>query len=113
MLRLTRASLKEAETLLRGCEDPGLCQQLLTVAEGSTRAAVTPLYEGASVGEGLTRKEFQVLRLLATGLSRREIGEQLDVSLNTVKTHQRAVYRKLNVDSRSAAATRARELGLL
>ena len=49
MLRLTRASLKEAETLLRGCEDPDLCQQLLTVAEGSTRAAVTPLYEGSAI----------------------------------------------------------------
>jgi LuxR family maltose regulon positive regulatory protein len=53
-----------------------------------------------------------VLGLLATKLSRREIGQRLYVSLNTVKTHQRAVYRKLGVESRSAAVSRARELGL-
>jgi LuxR family maltose regulon positive regulatory protein len=51
--------------------------------------------------------------LLATRLSRREIGEQLYVSLNTVKTHQRRVYRKLGVEDRDAAVTRARELGLV
>jgi LuxR family transcriptional regulator, maltose regulon positive regulatory protein len=63
--------------------------------------------------EPLTQKELEVLRLLATRLSRREIGERMYVSLNTVKTHQRAVYRKLGVDDRSAAITRARELGLV
>jgi LuxR family maltose regulon positive regulatory protein len=46
-------------------------------------------------------------------LSRREIGQRLYVSLNTVKTHQRALYRKLGVENRAAAVTRARELGLL
>ena len=54
-------------------------------------------------------KEFEVLRLLATRLSRREIGAQLYVSLNTVKTHQRAVHRKLRVEHRSAAVSRARD----
>ena len=63
--------------------------------------------------EQLTQKELEVLRLLATRLSRREIGEQLYVSLNTVKTHQRRVYRKLGVEDRDAAVTRARELGLV
>jgi LuxR family maltose regulon positive regulatory protein len=51
--------------------------------------------------------------LLATRLSRREIGARLYVSLNTVKTHQRAVYRKLGVEHRGAAVTRARDLGLM
>jgi LuxR family transcriptional regulator, maltose regulon positive regulatory protein len=61
----------------------------------------------------LTPRELEVLRLLATRLSRREIGERLVVSLNTIKTHQRAVYRKLGVQGRKAATRRARELGLL
>jgi LuxR family maltose regulon positive regulatory protein len=65
------------------------------------------------VDEELTPKELQVLRLLATQLSRREIGQQLYVSLNTVKTHQRALYRKLRVEHRNAAVRRGRELGLL
>jgi LuxR family transcriptional regulator, maltose regulon positive regulatory protein len=68
---------------------------------------------GHAAGEELTPKEFEVLRLLATRLSRREIGSRLYVSLNTVKTHQRALYRKLCVEHRGAAVSRARELGLL
>ena len=61
----------------------------------------------------LTDKELEILRLLAPPLSRREIGEQFYVSPNTVKTHQRAVYRKLGVDSRAAAVDRARQLGVI
>jgi LuxR family maltose regulon positive regulatory protein len=68
---------------------------------------------GFTPGEELTAKELEILRLLATRLSRREIGERLVVSLNTVKTHQRAVYRKLGVQDRDAAVSRARELRLL
>ena len=74
---------------------------------------MTSRNEGCAVGEELTPKELEVLRLLATRLSRREIGARLYVSLNTVKTHQRAVYRKLRVEHRGAAVSRARELGLL
>src|SRR5690348_3629829 len=66
-----------------------------------------------SLGDELTPKELEVLGLLATQLSRREIGQRLYVSLNTVKTHQRALYRKLGVENRNAAVARARELGLL
>jgi LuxR family maltose regulon positive regulatory protein len=61
----------------------------------------------------LTPKEFEILRLLATRLSRREIAEHLFVSINTVKTHQRSLYRKLDADDRSTALARARNLGLL
>jgi LuxR family maltose regulon positive regulatory protein len=74
---------------------------------------VTSRTEACAVGEELTPKELEVLRLLATRLSRREIGARLYISLNTVKTHQRALYRKLRVEHRSAAVSRAREFGLL
>ena len=57
--------------------------------------------------------EVSVLELLATDLSQREIGARLFLSLNTVKTHSRAIYRKLGVGSRDAAVERARTLGLL
>jgi ATP/maltotriose-dependent transcriptional regulator MalT len=86
---------------------------LLASAERSADVAVTSRNEGCAVGEELTPKELEVLRLLATRLSRREIGARLYVSINTVKTHQRALYRKLRVGHRSAAVSRARELGLL
>jgi ATP/maltotriose-dependent transcriptional regulator MalT len=93
--------------------DASIAPPLLASAEPNSGVAVASRNEGCAVGEELTPKELEVLRLLATRLSRREIGERLYVSLNTVKTHQRAVYRKLNVEHRNAAVSRARELGLL
>jgi len=63
--------------------------------------------------EPLTPGETRVLRYLASNLSAREIAGELYLSLNTVKTHQRHVYRKLDVRSRSQAVERARALGLL
>ena len=53
------------------------------------------------------------MRLLPTGLSQREIGGELYVSLNTVKTHTRSIFRKLGVTTRDEAVQRARQIGLL
>jgi LuxR family maltose regulon positive regulatory protein len=108
-----KAILEEVGTLVRDCADASISSTLLPSARRSTGAAVTSRDERCALGEELTPKELEVLRLLATRLSRREIGARLYVSLNTVKTHQRALYRKLGVEHRSAAVSRARELGLL
>ncbi|OBA59506.1 helix-turn-helix transcriptional regulator [Mycobacterium sp. 1100029.7] len=108
-----KAVLEEIGTLVRGCPDIRIAPTFLASAERTTRATAWSRYNGCAVGEELTPKEHEILRLLATRLSRREIGERLYVSLNTVKTHQRAVYRKLGVEHRGAAVSRARELGLL
>ena len=51
--------------------------------------------------------ELAELRCLATGLSRREIGARLYISLNTIKTHTRELYRKLGATSRADAVARA------
>jgi LuxR family maltose regulon positive regulatory protein len=61
----------------------------------------------------LTPAELRLLPLLSTRLSFREIGEQLNVTRNTIKTQAIAVYRKLGVSSRNDAIDRAAELGLL
>jgi LuxR family maltose regulon positive regulatory protein len=61
----------------------------------------------------LTAAELRILRLLPTHLSFREMGSQLYVSANTVKTQAQAVYRKLDASSRSEAVARARDFGLL
>jgi LuxR family maltose regulon positive regulatory protein len=106
------ASRNEASALLRGCADADIAQRVLSAAQRSKCVAVGPR-QGDTVAEELTAKEQEVLRLLATRLSRREIGQRLYVSLNTVKTHQRALYRKLGVEDRAAAVVRARALGLL
>jgi len=75
------------------------------------------LDSGRSVADGwsseLTPAELRLLPLLAGYLSFREIAQRLDISRNTVKTQAIAVYRKLDVTSRSEAVARARELGLL
>jgi DNA-binding CsgD family transcriptional regulator len=63
--------------------------------------------------EPLTQSEEAVLRRLTTALSLREIGQVLDVSRNTVKSHTRAIYRKLGVSSRHEAIQRGRELAIL
>jgi LuxR family transcriptional regulator, maltose regulon positive regulatory protein len=61
----------------------------------------------------LTEREREVLELLPSMRSVVEIAEDLAVSVNTVKTHQRAIYHKLGADNRRAAVLRARSVGLL
>jgi LuxR family maltose regulon positive regulatory protein len=61
----------------------------------------------------LTAAELRLLPLLATHLSFPQIGEELFLSRNTIKSQAISIYRKLGVASRSPAVTRARELGLL
>ena len=61
----------------------------------------------------LTAAELRLLPLLSTHLSFAELGAELFVSPNTVKTHAVSIYRKLGATSRAQAVTRARELGLL
>lgn len=63
--------------------------------------------------EPLTDRELEVLRLMAQGLSNREIGERLFLALSTVKGHNGIIFDKLQVHRRTEAVARARELGLL
>ena len=55
----------------------------------------------------------QPLQLIAQGLTNREIGERLFLSLNTVKAHTRNIYGKLDIHNRTQAVSRARALGIL
>ena len=63
--------------------------------------------------ESLSQRELGILQLIAQGLSNREIGERLFLALDTVKGHNRRLFDKLQVQSRTEAIARARELGLL
>ena len=80
-------------------------------SSGAEIEAVAQAQEGRA--GALTPAELRLLPLLATHHSFREIGEQLHISRNTVKTQAISVYRKLGVSSRSDAIERAVELGLL
>jgi LuxR family maltose regulon positive regulatory protein len=63
--------------------------------------------------EPLSQRELEILQLIAQGLSNREICERLFLALDTVKGHNRRIFGKLQVQSRTEAIARARELGLL
>jgi LuxR family maltose regulon positive regulatory protein len=79
-------------------------------------SAVSMLASEASYSsplEALSEREFEVLSLIADGLSNREIAEKLVISIPTVKKHIENIHDKLNVHSRTQALARARELGLL
>ena len=62
---------------------------------------------------GLTAREVDVLRFVATGMSDVEVAEALSISPRTVSTHLTSIYTKLDVNSRTAAAIVARDLDLL
>jgi ATP/maltotriose-dependent transcriptional regulator MalT len=91
-----------AALLLADCPDHG---RLAGPAAAAAPAAPPP--------ELLSPSELAVLRLLPTGLSQREVGAELFLSVNTVKTHCRNIYTKLHAASREQAVARARDLGLL
>ena len=68
---------------------------------------------GQPLKEPLSRRELEVLQLMAEGLSNREIGERLFLALDTIKGHNRIIFGKLQVQRRTEAVARAREWGLL
>jgi LuxR family transcriptional regulator, maltose regulon positive regulatory protein len=104
-----RALIKEAGSLLAGCTDPGiLAEQLEDVAR-----ALTPAHRRIDGASELTERELEVLRYLAEGLPKRDIGRVLFLSYNTIHSHTKSIYQKLRVSSRQAAVERARELGAL
>jgi len=72
----------------------------------------TPPSEADAFPEPLSESELRVLRYLPTNLTGPEIGAEMNLSLNTIKTHIREIYAKLGVHSRSEAVERARKRGL-
>jgi LuxR family maltose regulon positive regulatory protein len=105
--------IAEAAMLIRSCPDPGpRIQRLLSRARGNARSAARGAPRAAAA-KALSEGEFRVLRLLATELTQREIGAELYLSLNTIKSHTRSIFRKLGASSREQCVARARELELL
>jgi LuxR family maltose regulon positive regulatory protein len=68
---------------------------------------------GATALEPLSEREEVVLRYLPAALSKAEIASEMSVSVNTVKTHMKSIYRKLDVTDRAQAVRRARTLHLV
>jgi ATP/maltotriose-dependent transcriptional regulator MalT len=118
-VRMRRGHLAEAETTLGSARqaladlnDAGWVPALADAVARELAAAS----DRASTGELLhppSDAELAVLTLLASDLSTRQIGERLVLSLNTIRSHTSALYRKLGVHTRADAVARATALGLL
>lgn len=109
-----RALVREARTLVEGPRGRGRITEL--VAEAERKLAMrrpTQQAAGTVHVEQLTDRELQVLRLLRSDLSLREVADELFVSHNTIKSYTKSIYRKLGVTSRSAALDTASHLDLL
>jgi LuxR family maltose regulon positive regulatory protein len=100
--------LDEARDVLAALPDGADAQLARLRRLGQELAA---LYGGSSA-EALTEREATVLRLLRGTLSLREIGLQLHLSPNTIKTHTRVIYRKLGVSTRLQAVQQGRRMGI-
>jgi LuxR family maltose regulon positive regulatory protein len=94
---------------------PTYCAKLLAAFEGEkqTLHAKPRLKSVQPLVEPLSQRELEVLQLIAQGLSNDEISKRLFLALDTVKGHNRRIYDKLQVQRRTEAVARARELGLL
>ena len=94
---------------------PDYVVKLLAVFEAEERKSEDKLdlSPAQPLIEPLSQRELKILQLIAQGLSNREIGERLFLALDTVKGHNRKIFDKLQVQSRTEAIARARELGLL
>ena len=109
-----RRLLTRVRDLLESLPDPGDGFSRLERAEKTIRLRRTGDRDtGRAPFWELSQRELEVLRLLPSGLSQREIAAELYVSFNTIRTHTRVIFRKLGVTSRTEAVARARELGLL
>jgi LuxR family transcriptional regulator, maltose regulon positive regulatory protein len=118
-IRCRRGRIAEAEVALLSAQES--IGQLADAGGVATLAAdvnreLTLTKEralGGAILEPPSAAELSVLRLLVSDLSARQIGEQLCVSPNTVRSHTRSIYHKLGVCSRADAVARAESLGLL
>jgi LuxR family maltose regulon positive regulatory protein len=112
--RLERAGrdLEHAQRAIAGFPDPGRLPAIAANVEQKLTTAQATAGNRDMV-EQPSAAELAVLQCLANDLSRREIGARLYISVNTVKTHTRELYRKLGATSRADAVARAEALGLL
>jgi LuxR family maltose regulon positive regulatory protein len=105
-----RALVDQARELVDQSTNPGVLPSMLEQVE---EALGSRPRRPVQMAAPLTERELVVLRLLPTRLSTRDIGRELSVSATTVRSQVQAIYRKLQVNSRAAAVTKARQLGLL
>ncbi len=99
------------ETLSAGIA-PDFTSQLLTYLAALRPGQKNPVNDLGNI-DTLSQREMDVLKLLSEGLTNQEIAQKLYLSTNTIKSHSIKIYRKLNVNNRGQAVSKARLLGIL
>ena len=108
--------------LLKNTEPDDLRKAILRVAEGQgalSPEVTAPVLRAVTLSSGnyeaplLSEREVEVLRCMVDGLTTQQIGGRLFISENTVKTHVRHIFEKLEVSNRAEAVGRAMQLGLI
>jgi DNA-binding NarL/FixJ family response regulator len=79
----------------------------------NTEKAAILIDEKALENLGISKREYEVLALLGTGMSNQEIANALFISQNTVKTHTSRLFEKLDVKNRTQAILKSKELGII
>jgi LuxR family maltose regulon positive regulatory protein len=92
---------------------PDYIEKLLAVLKSEEQQSASHRSSAQPLIEPLSERELEVLGLIAQGRSNQEISERLFLALDTVKGHNRKIFNKLQVERRTEAVARARELGLL
>ncbi|MEX2426034.1 MAG: LuxR C-terminal-related transcriptional regulator [Thermomicrobiaceae bacterium] len=122
---LIRTFIDEGEPMARLISEaaalgimPRYTGKLSTAFEAEVKSIVTPPEtisprQNQSLIDSLSQRELEVLKLITQGLSNNEISDRLYLALSTVKGHNRVIFRKLDVQRRTEAVARARELGLV
>ena len=105
--------ITEARLSIDRCIDPGIAGRYLARTESRHRLRPKAPEPAMPAPQQLSDRELAVLRYLPSKLSQRDIAAELFVSLNTVKTHCSAIFRKLDVGDRKSAVQAARDLHLL
>lgn len=108
-------TLSEAVRLVVDGDAMIIDQELLQEAAkhlGSNQMRMDPQEEYSDITQNLTSQELNVLKLIAGGLTNHEIGEALNISYNTVKSHVSSIYQKLKVSDRTQAAIVALRQGI-
>jgi predicted ATPase/DNA-binding NarL/FixJ family response regulator len=116
-----RSLLEEGLRLYReGRDQRGIAESLSLLArvgahegDATEQSPVSPKKSAAAYPDGLTAREVEVLRLVASGLSNTQVSERLVISPRTVDTHLTSIYSKIGVSSRSAATRYALEHHLI
>jgi LuxR family maltose regulon positive regulatory protein len=101
------------ENLLRLAITKGVSKPYVNKLLAAFRETEIVSLPSTQLVDPLSDRELEVLRLIADGLSNREIAEKLIVAVSTIKTHVNHIYRKLDVNSRTQAIAKSQQLGLL